>query len=103
MMCATAAQDGKGYLKPNTVSLSQAMPRSNTEPPELTSIVFNYRVSLAENFRRRQKFDEVSFVFPNAPSIPITVVRFLPPYELGCSTSPSQQSATTADLVLFPD
>jgi len=31
-------------------------------------------VSLAENWRRRQKFDEVKFIFPNAPSIPITVV-----------------------------
>ncbi|RDL40986.1 uncharacterized protein BP5553_00965 [Venustampulla echinocandica] len=30
-------------------------------------------VSLAENWRRRQKFDEVKFVFPNAPTIPITV------------------------------
>lgn len=31
-------------------------------------------VSLAENWRRRQKFDEVKFIFPNAPVIPITVV-----------------------------
>jgi len=31
-------------------------------------------VSLAENWRRRQKFDEVKFIFPNAPMIPITVV-----------------------------
>jgi predicted esterase len=31
-------------------------------------------VSLAENWRRRQKFDEVKFIFPNAPQIPITVV-----------------------------
>jgi len=30
-------------------------------------------VSLAENWRRRQKFDEVKFIFPNAPAIPITV------------------------------
>ncbi|KAI9744520.1 MAG: hypothetical protein M1818_002049 [Claussenomyces sp. TS43310] len=30
-------------------------------------------VSLAENWRRRQKFEEVKFIFPNAPSIPITV------------------------------
>ncbi|KZF20837.1 acyl-protein thioesterase 1 [Xylona heveae TC161] len=28
---------------------------------------------LAENWRRRGKFEEVSFVFPNAPDIPITV------------------------------
>ena len=31
-------------------------------------------ISLAENWRRRQKFEEVKFIFPNAPSIPITVV-----------------------------
>jgi predicted esterase len=39
-------------------------------------------VSLAENWRRRQKFDEVKFIFPNAPTIPITVVRLplLPPH-----------------------
>ncbi|KAK5953701.1 hypothetical protein OHC33_004970 [Knufia fluminis] len=30
-------------------------------------------VSLAENWRRRNKFDEVKFIFPNAPSIPITI------------------------------
>ena len=34
-----------------------------------------YRVGLAENWRRRGKFDDVKFIFPNAPSIPITVVR----------------------------
>ncbi|KAL2056283.1 hypothetical protein ABVK25_003306 [Lepraria finkii] len=28
---------------------------------------------IAENFRRREKFEEVKFVFPNAPNIPITV------------------------------
>ncbi|KAF4304083.1 hypothetical protein SLS57_012147 [Botryosphaeria dothidea] len=28
---------------------------------------------LAENWRRRNKFDEVSFIFPSAPSIPITI------------------------------
>jgi predicted esterase len=31
-------------------------------------------VTLAENWRRRQKFEEVKFIFPNAPTIPITVV-----------------------------
>ncbi|KAF2130727.1 Phospholipase/carboxylesterase [Dothidotthia symphoricarpi CBS 119687] len=31
------------------------------------------RIFLAENWRRRSKFEEVSFVFPNAPSIPITL------------------------------
>ncbi|KAI9688270.1 MAG: hypothetical protein M1822_001777 [Bathelium mastoideum] len=30
-------------------------------------------VFLAENWRRRGKFEEVSFVFPNAPTIPITI------------------------------
>ncbi|KAL8726558.1 MAG: hypothetical protein Q9181_006003 [Wetmoreana brouardii] len=31
---------------------------------------------MAENFRRRGKFEEVAFVFPNAPNIPITVTGF---------------------------
>jgi hypothetical protein len=31
---------------------------------------------LAQNWRRRGLFDEVTFIFPNAPMIPITVVRF---------------------------
>ncbi|KAK2803680.1 hypothetical protein FQN50_006896 [Emmonsiellopsis sp. PD_5] len=31
------------------------------------------RMALAQNWRRRGMFDEVSFVFPNAPLIPITV------------------------------
>jgi hypothetical protein len=37
-------------------------------------------VTLAENWRRRAKFEEVKFIFPNAPAIPITVVclTFLP-------------------------
>ncbi|KAJ5213914.1 hypothetical protein N7449_001083 [Penicillium cf. viridicatum] len=30
-------------------------------------------VSLAQTWRRRGKFDEVAFIFPNAPDIPITV------------------------------
>lgn len=30
-------------------------------------------VSLAQNFRARQKFEEVKFIFPNAPAIPISV------------------------------
>ncbi|EXJ80218.1 hypothetical protein A1O1_08360 [Capronia coronata CBS 617.96] len=30
-------------------------------------------IFLAENWRRRGKFEDVKFVFPNAPSIPITV------------------------------
>jgi predicted esterase len=34
-------------------------------------------VSLAENWRRRGKFEDVKFVFPNAPSIPITIVSDL--------------------------
>lgn len=32
-------------------------------------------MALAQNWRRRGKFDEVAFIFPNAPAIPITVVR----------------------------
>ncbi|KAL8999320.1 MAG: hypothetical protein Q9188_005913 [Gyalolechia gomerana] len=28
---------------------------------------------MAENYRRRGKFEEVAFIFPNAPNIPITV------------------------------
>ncbi|KAL8939601.1 MAG: hypothetical protein Q9211_002671 [Gyalolechia sp. 1 TL-2023] len=31
---------------------------------------------MAENYRRRGKFEEVAFIFPNAPSIPITVIAF---------------------------
>jgi predicted esterase len=31
-------------------------------------------VDLAENWRRREKFNEVKFIFPNAPTIPITAV-----------------------------
>ncbi|EAW08824.1 palmitoyl-(protein) hydrolase [Aspergillus clavatus NRRL 1] len=31
------------------------------------------RMSLAQNWRRRGMFDEVAFIFPNAPMIPITV------------------------------
>ena len=31
--------------------------------------------SAVENWRRRQKLDEVKFVLPHAPSIPITCVR----------------------------
>ncbi|CAI7581482.1 unnamed protein product [Penicillium bialowiezense] len=31
------------------------------------------RMALAQNWRRRGKFEEVAFIFPNAPSIPITV------------------------------
>jgi hypothetical protein len=34
-----------------------------------------HRIFLAENWRRRSKFQEVSFIFPNAPNIPITLVR----------------------------
>jgi predicted esterase len=31
-------------------------------------------VFLAETWRLKNKFEEVKFIFPNAPSIPITVV-----------------------------
>lgn len=34
------------------------------------------RLSMAENYRRRGKFEDVAFIFPNAPSIRITVVRY---------------------------
>src|SRR4051812_1030133 len=34
--------------------------------------------SLAENWRRRQKFQQVKFIFPNAPNIPISVVSSPP-------------------------
>ena len=30
-------------------------------------------VSLAEDWRRRGKFEDVKFIFPNAPQIPITI------------------------------
>lgn len=36
------------------------------------------RMPLAENWRRRGKFEEVAFIFPNAPTIPITAVRASP-------------------------
>ncbi|KAL9072375.1 MAG: hypothetical protein Q9157_005119 [Trypethelium eluteriae] len=48
----------------------------------IRSVVFNQtidssiRIWLAENWRRRGKFEEVSFVFPNAPTIPITMISF---------------------------
>jgi hypothetical protein len=31
-------------------------------------------MALAQNWRRRGKFDETAFIFPNAPDIPISVV-----------------------------
>ncbi|OJD18446.1 hypothetical protein AJ78_01502, partial [Emergomyces pasteurianus Ep9510] len=31
------------------------------------------RLMLAQNWRRRDLFDEVAFIFPNAPAIPITI------------------------------
>ncbi|KAL6721907.1 hypothetical protein ACLMJK_001012 [Lecanora helva] len=31
---------------------------------------------VAENFRRKGRFSEVAFIFPNAPNIPITVTNF---------------------------
>lgn len=43
---------------------------------------YSYRIFLAENWRRRSKFEEISFIFPNAPSIPITMV---------CPTYPGQR------------
>jgi Phospholipase/Carboxylesterase len=44
-------------------------------------------VGLAENWRRRQKFEEVKFIFPNAPAMPITIVRSPPtPHSLHISS-----------------
>jgi hypothetical protein len=40
-----------------------------------TNMLTVHRIFLAENWRRRSKFEEVSFIFPNAPNIPITLVR----------------------------
>lgn len=34
----------------------------------------SFRSFLAENLRRKAKYQDVKFIFPNAPSIPITVV-----------------------------
>lgn len=42
---------------------------------------------IAENFRQRGKFKDVAFIFPNAPTIPITVV------------STQQKSTTLAMLI----
>lgn len=36
--------------------------------------------SAVENWRRRQRLDEVKFILPHAPRIPITVVSLLPQY-----------------------
>jgi hypothetical protein len=40
----------------------------------LQDVLTARRIFLAENWRRRSKFEEVSFIFPNAPNIPITLV-----------------------------
>ena len=53
--------------KPDEVTTCQMRLSANTLTHE--------RSDLAKNWRRRGKFEEVAFVFPNAPSIPITVVR----------------------------
>ena len=47
----------------------------HAKSPIQESFNLSLRVGLAENWRRRGKFEEIAFVFPNAPSIPITVVR----------------------------
>lgn len=44
---------------------------------------------IAENFRQRGKFKDVAFIFPNAPTIPITVV------------STQQKSTTLAMLIVL--
>lgn len=43
-------------------------------------------MSLAQNWRRRGIFDEVAFIFPNAPMIPITVVSWDNPCVIQLST-----------------
>ena len=45
---------------------------------------------VAENFRRRGKFEEIAFVFPNAPAIPITVVNLPANTSIRYSTDPLQ-------------
>lgn len=51
------------------VGTSTSMSHHPSDKPLIRS-----RMSLAENWRRRGKFEEVAFIFPNAPTIPITVV-----------------------------
>ena len=55
----TVVMDGMRYLSTDT---------------EVFGHLTIVRMPIAENFRRRGKFEEIAFVFPNAPSIPITVV-----------------------------
>lgn len=31
------------------------------------------RIILAEEYRKKKKFEETKFIFPNAPNIPITI------------------------------
>ncbi|KAK8216074.1 Phospholipase/carboxylesterase/thioesterase [Phyllosticta capitalensis] len=50
---------------------------------------------LAENWRRRNKFEEVSFIFPNAPHIPITInmgMRMAGWYDLASLSDINQRS-----------
>lgn len=46
-------------------------------PNRGTNLVLLIRMGLAQNWRRRGLFEEVTFIFPNAPMIPITVVSKL--------------------------
>ncbi|KAF2404364.1 acyl-protein thioesterase 1 [Trichodelitschia bisporula] len=53
---------------------------------------------LAENWRRRNKFEEVKFVFPNAPNIPITLnggMRMPGWYDLVSYPAPNQPEDET--------
>jgi hypothetical protein len=56
------------------VEAGEAFPRSNEIILLRQADAVSSRVGLAENWRRRGKFEEIKFIFPNAPSIPITVV-----------------------------
>lgn len=42
---------------------------------EIKSAQLDLRLPLAETWKRQKKLEEVSFIFPNAPDIPITIVR----------------------------
>ncbi|KAI9821577.1 MAG: hypothetical protein M1832_003251 [Thelocarpon impressellum] len=63
-------------------------------------------ISLAQNFRRLQKFEHVSFIFPNAPSIPITAnggMRMPGWYDISSFTDLLQKSADEAGILRSRD
>lgn len=45
-----------------------------TRSQYLSMLTVNNRQFLAEAWRRKGKFEETAFIFPNAPTIPITIV-----------------------------